>query len=254
MQESLAKSDQSRADLNGDCDGRSANSGSADVIALNPRDHLHRGIKTRPVVLPHCPTRKRVFDIAVAILIGIVAMPLIALVSLTIVLSGRPVIFRHWRVGRDKKRFACYKFRTMVPDAGARLTDLLAADPEARREWETNHKLRNDPRVTPFGAFLRQSSIDELPQLWNVIKGDMSLVGPRPIVEDELARYGNRAAYYQAVRPGITGLWQVSGRNDVTYSRRVAFDSLYVRRRSIKLDMWILWRTLGVVFAKVGAY
>lgn len=231
------------------------NSGSGDSVVVDIRTRSERGelVQSHPEV-SRIPTSKRAFDIGGALLIGLLALPIIVSVSLLILASGRPILYKHWRIGKDKKRFQCLKFRTMVRDADQRLKEILTTDCEAAREWEMNHKLRDDPRVTWFGEFLRRSSIDELPQLWNVIRGDMSLVGPRPIVEDELRRYGNRATYYQSVRPGLTGLWQVSGRNDVTYSRRVAFDTLYVRRMTLAVDLWILWRTLGVVIKKVGAY
>lgn len=142
----------------------------------------------------------------------------------------------------------------MVPDAEKILQELLASRPEILREWRENHKLRDDPRVTKIGQFLRKSSLDELPQLWNVIKGDMSLVGPRPIVEDEIERYGNKAKCYFSVKPGMTGLWQVMGRSNVTYSRRVSLDILYVRKQSIFLDAWVLIRTVAVVFRRIGAH
>ena len=164
------------------------------------------------------------------------------------------MIFGHERIGKGRKTFSCFKFRTMIPDAESVLEDLLIANPKARLEWEENHKLRNDPRITRFGEFLRKSSLDELPQLWNVIKGDMSLVGPRPVVADELAKYGQKAQVYCSVKPGITGLWQISGRSNVTYSRRVSLDALYVRNQRLVLDLWILFCTVKVVAKRVGAH
>lgn len=197
---------------------------------------------------------KRLFDIVGAIALTVVGLPLIAIVAICIRVSGSPVIFSHTRIGLDRKPFRCYKFRSMVPNAEERLQKLLETCPATLQEWRTNHKLRNDPRVTPFGRFLRRSSLDELPQLWNVIKGDMSLVGPRPIVADELERYGNKAHMYASTKPGMTGLWQVLGRSNVTYSRRVSMDSLYVRRQSLGFDLWILVKTVAVVLRRAGAH
>lgn len=196
---------------------------------------------------------KRIFDILGAISIALFCLPIILVVAITIRLSGQPVLFSHQRVGKGRKLFLCYKFRSMIPDAEEVLRKLLHSSPEMLREWRENHKLRDDPRITKFGKFLRRSSLDELPQLWNVLKGDMSLVGPRPIVDDELERYGNKAKFYLSIRPGMTGLWQISGRSNVTYAHRVSLDTKYVRIRSIYLDMWILIRTAVVVFRRVGA-
>ena len=148
--------------------------------------------------------------------------------------------------------FACLKFRTMVPDAEARLKDLLERDPDARRQWQADHKLDNDPRITRFGNFMRRSSLDELPQLLNVLRGDMSLVGPRPVTRAELQRYGKDDASYLALRPGLTGKWQVSGRNDISYAGRVALDSAYARDFSIRGDVTILLQTVGVVLGATG--
>ncbi|MDB5455852.1 MAG: rfbP [Caulobacter sp.] len=165
-----------------------------------------------------------------------------------------PVLFAHRRVGRGGKSFYCLKFRSMALDAESRLAELLANDPEAHAEWTRDHKLRNDPRVTPLGAFLRKSSLDELPQLFNVLRGEMSLVGPRPIVDAEISRYGHRFVHYCAVKPGITGLWQVSGRNDVSYRSRVAMDCLYAKAKSPMLDAWLLAATIPAVLLRKGSY
>lgn len=197
---------------------------------------------------------KRIFDLVAAVLLFVLALPIIVLISVIIRATGYPVIFSHVRVGLDRKHFRCYKFRTMVPDAEDVLHVMLRSDAGALREWRANHKLRNDPRVTPFGRFLRRSSLDELPQLWNVLKGDMSLVGPRPIVEDEIEKYGNKALIYNSVRPGMTGLWQVLGRSNTSYSRRVSMDVLYVRRQSVSLDFWIMFKTAVVVLHRAGAF
>lgn len=158
------------------------------------------------------------------------------------------------RIGRGGRPFYCYKFRTMVPNAQEVLEDLLARDPQARVEWERDRKLRDDPRVTRLGHWLRRLSFDELPQLFNIPRGDMSLVGPRPVVEEELGRYGPARIYYEMVRPGLTGLWQISGRNDLDYERRVALDTWYVRNWTLWYDIVILFRTLVVVPARAGAY
>lgn len=168
--------------------------------------------------------------------------------------DGGPVLFAHRRIGRSGRRFYCLKFRSMAVDAEERLAHLLASDPVAREEWEKDHKLRQDPRVTRLGAFLRKSSLDELPQIFNVLRGEMSLVGPRPIVEAEVAKYGRRFSDYCAVKPGITGLWQVSGRNDTSYRTRVAMDCVYARRRSVALDAYIIAATVPAVLLRRGSY
>lgn len=164
--------------------------------------------------------------------------------------SPGPIIFKHMRVGKDGKIFPCYKFRSMCVDAKEKLEELLQNDPEARAEWERDFKLKHDPRITKSGAFLRRTSLDELPQIFNVLKGEMSLVGPRPIIKDEMERYGNHIDDYLMVKPGIAGIWQCSGRSDTTYQERVQMDSWYVRNWSVWLDIMILWKTLEAVFAK----
>lgn len=168
--------------------------------------------------------------------------------------SPGPVIFKHIRIGKNGKAFPCYKFRSMCVDADAKLAELLANDPEARAEWERDFKLKNDPRITKSGAFLRKTSLDELPQLFNVLRGEMSLVGPRPIIQEELERYGEFVDDYLMVMPGITGMWQVNGRSDTTYDERVQMDSWYVRNWSVWLDFMLLWRTIKAVVAGKGAY
>jgi len=205
-------------------------------------------------VAVHEPVIKRAFDIVGAIAIGMLFSPFILAVVLIIRLGGQPVLFRHKRVGRRGRVFSCLKFRTMVPNAEQVLRDLLRQHPELRDEWVQNHKLRADPRITAIGRLLRKTSLDELPQLWNVIRGDMSLVGPRPVVRAELLRYGRQAASYLAVRPGLTGLWQVKGRSDTTYRRRVAMDKYYVRNRSLWMDFYIVTITAKVVLKRAGAY
>ena len=165
------------------------------------------------------------------------------------------MLFRsHQRVGRNGKLFPCYKFQTMIPNAQQVLEEYLENDPQARLEWETNFKLSNDPRVTKLGAVLRKTSLDELPQIFNVLKGEMSLVGPRPVVQAELAKYGDNKKEYLMVRPGITGMWQASGRSDTTYEERVAMDTWYVRNWSLWIDLNYLLNTIKAVLSKRGAY
>jgi undecaprenyl-phosphate galactose phosphotransferase len=184
-----------------------------------------------------------------------VAAPLMAVIAYRIRRAdGGKAFFAHSRVGRHGELFRCYKFRTMISTSSEVLARLLAEDPEARAEWERDHKLRNDPRITPVGRFLRRTSLDELPQLLNVLRGEMSLVGPRPVVMDELDRYGEARIYYLQVRPGLTGLWQISGRNDVDYGRRVSLDTWYVRNWTLWYDLVILFKTALVVPSRGGAY
>lgn len=197
---------------------------------------------------------KRVMDIVGACGITLFFAPVIITVIVVMAFQKGPIFFGHKRIGRGGKPFFCYKFRTMAPDADALLQQLLDTDPEARVEWERDFKLKNDPRITRIGRFLRRTSLDELPQLWNVLRGDMSLVGPRPIVREELIRYGRGARFYLANRPGLTGLWQVSGRNDVDYTRRVAMDRAYSENAGILFDLRIIARTVLVVLKIKGAY
>ena len=197
---------------------------------------------------------KRVFDTTLAALLLLLLSPLLLAMAWALRRDGGSALFRHPRIGRKGRIFACYKFRSMVVDAEAELHKLLAQHPELKREWEREHKLKNDPRVTKLGSFLRRYSLDELPQLINVVRGEMSLVGPRPVVQDELERYGLEAGYYLMVRPGITGLWQVSGRNDVDYDTRVYLDAWYVKNWSLWYDLVILFKTIKVVLQRRGAY
>lgn len=200
-------------------------------------------------------TMGRILDVAIAASMLIFLAPLMLLIAVLIWREdGAWPLFGHRRIGRGAKPFDCLKFRSMVPDAEARLERLLATSPEALREWQTDHKLKEDPRITRLGGFLRRSSLDELPQFINVLRGEMSIVGPRPIVHSEIIRYGHGFKHYCAVRPGITGLWQVSGRNDVSYRRRVAMDRLYVRSRSFNRDVAILAMTLPAVLTRNGSY
>jgi exopolysaccharide production protein ExoY len=204
--------------------------------------------KPASIAAPLGGAPKRAMDIAIALSAIVLLSPLmIVLVGLIRLVMGPSVFFAHSRIGFRGRPFHCYKFRTMVADAEKVLAQHLAADPLAAQEWRQTRKLRNDPRVTLLGYVLRKSSLDELPQLFNVLRGDMSCVGPRPIVADELLRYGPHADEYLRVRPGLTGLWQVSGRNALDYSVRVALDSHYVRNWSMGADLIILCRTIFAV-------
>lgn len=198
---------------------------------------------------------KRAFDL-VSTVIGIICLsPLLIGIALWIYIdSPGPVIFKHRRVGRYGKEFNCYKFRSMCVDADVKLKELLDHDPIARAEWEKEFKLKHDPRITKSGAFLRKTSLDELPQLFNVLKGEMSLVGPRPIIQDEVPRYGKYIEDFYMVRPGVTGMWQTSGRSDTTYDERVQMDTWYVRNWNVWFDMVLIWRTIAVVLKHKGAY
>jgi len=197
---------------------------------------------------------KRIVDVVGASVLLIVFSPIFVVLGVLVARSGGPVFFHHQRIGRGGREFPCYKFRTMVTDGDRVLKEYLAKHPEARREWQAERKLRKDPRVTAVGQLLRKTSLDELPQLFNVLRGEMSLVGPRPVVKSELELYGKAVAHYAAVRPGMTGLWQVTGRNNTTYRRRVLLDSYYVKRMSPWLDVVILFKTIRVVLLRSGAY
>lgn len=198
---------------------------------------------------------KRVFDLVCSVCFLIILSPVFALLAFLVKIDSRgPVFFGHARVGRDGKEFLCYKFRTMVPNAEQVLEDLLKNDTDARSQWQKDYKLKDDPRVTRVGKIMRKTSLDEFPQIWNVIKGEMSLIGPRPIIADEIEMYGQKAKYFFKVTPGITGLWQVSGRNDINYDERVLLDEYYAKNWSPWLDIEILLRTIGAVIKKTGAY
>ena len=198
---------------------------------------------------------KRIFDIVATVCGGILILPILAIIALLIYLdSPGPIVFGHKRVGQGGKEFSCYKFRSMVPNAQEALEVYLKENPATREEWEHNFKLKDDPRVTRIGKFLRKTSLDELPQLWNVLVGDMSLVGPRPIVRDEIVKYGDYINDFYLVPPGITGVWQVSGRSDTTYEERVLMDSWYVHNWSVWIDIVYLLKTALVVVKLKGAY
>ena len=197
----------------------------------------------------------RLLDMLIASAVLIFLAPLLLLVAaLVFIVDPGPIFFAHRRLGRDGRTFPCLKFRSMVVDSEQRLKELLATSEDARAEWARDFKLRRDPRITPIGNFLRKTSIDELPQLLNVLRGEMSIVGPRPIVAGEIERYGRYFADYSRVKPGITGLWQVSGRNNVHYRRRVALDVTYARNKSLALDLRILMMTVPAVLLAKGSY
>ena len=197
---------------------------------------------------------KRSFDIVVSSILLTLLAPLFIYVSWKVSRDGGAPTYGHERVGFKGKKFKCLKFRSMVMNSQEVLAELLENSAEAREEWDKDFKLKNDPRITKVGGFLRKSSLDELPQLWNVFKGEMSLVGPRPIIDEELLRYKEDADYYLMTKPGMSGLWQVSGRNDIDYDTRVYLDSWYVKNWSLWNDIVILFKTVGVVFNRDGAY
>jgi Undecaprenyl-phosphate galactose phosphotransferase WbaP len=185
----------------------------------------------------------------------VMAVPFALVIALAIVIETRgPVFFCHERIGRNRRRFRLWKFRSMVADSDLVLSRYLERNPTLRSEWLSTRKLKDDPRVTRVGRLLRRSSLDELPQLWNVFRGDMSMVGPRPIVEDEMVKYGPVLDLYLQVKPGLTGLWQVSGRNDTSYRQRTALDSSYIRNWTIWADLVVLLKTVRVVLCGHGAY
>lgn len=218
---------------------------SHDVLALRLYNNLCR---------PWPRRIKRMFDLVVGCALLLLTAPLFALIGWRLASKGSQVFFGHTRIGKGGRRFTCLKFRTMVPNADQVLERYLEVNPERAREWQQHRKLRHDPRITRMGRWLRRSSLDELPQLINVIRGEMSLVGPRPVVAEELKEYGDNLFYYMESKPGLTGLWQVSGRSDVTYRQRVHLDSWYVRNWSLWCDLVILIKTPKVVFKGFGAY
>lgn len=199
---------------------------------------------------------KTAFDYILTLVGAVFISPLLVYIAYRIKKEDPgPVFFAHTRIGKDGKPFPCYKFRSMVVNSQEMLQKYLAENPAAREEWERDFKLKDDPRVTPIGKVLRRTSLDELPQIFNVLRGEMSLVGPRPVIQEELDKYyGETAKLYCTVKPGITGLWQVSGRSDIGYDERVALDATYIKYRSMWGDIVILWKTIGVVLMKKGAY
>jgi Undecaprenyl-phosphate galactose phosphotransferase WbaP len=197
----------------------------------------------------------RVLDISLILLAApYIVLAFLLIMTLILLDSGAPVFYRQTRIGRYGRRFNIYKFRTMVNNADQLLQRYLEQSPELEAEWLATQKLKKDPRVTRMGSILRKTSLDELPQLWNILIGDMSFIGPRPIVDAEIEKYGNCFELYKQVRPGLTGLWQVSGRNDISYTRRVELDEYYILNRSASLDVQILVKTVSVVIGGRGAY
>jgi Undecaprenyl-phosphate galactose phosphotransferase WbaP len=200
---------------------------------------------------------KRLFDIVFSLLVLILFSPVYLILALLIALSSEgPIFYVQERIGQNYKPFNCIKFRTMVSNADEILVQIMETSPQLRQEFESSFKLKQDPRITKIGRFLRITSLDEFPQFWNVLKGDMSVVGPRPLVEEELPKYGHHIEQVLTIKPGITGLWQVSGRNDIPYPRRVQIDLHYVKSRTLWLDLWIILKTIDVVIMPKnnGAY
>jgi Undecaprenyl-phosphate galactose phosphotransferase WbaP len=198
---------------------------------------------------------KRFLDIAVVCIGGIIILPFLLIFALLVAItSPGSVLYKHKRLGQNGKPFYAYKFRSMVADSGERLRKILETDPQKKKEWEESHKLKDDPRITLIGKFLRRTSIDEFPQLINIIKGEMSLTGPRPITEEEAEKYGEDFGRIFSVKPGLTGLWQVSGRSETNYADRVSFDTYYLQSWSVWLDIWIMFKTFGAVVRGRGAY
>lgn len=218
--------------------------GSAKPYSLAPR-----------VVAPASAALWRMFDIVVAAGVLIIALPFLVLLAVVMYISDPgPLFFVHRRIGLRGTYFGCMKFRSMKVNGDEILRKHLAANPEARAEWDETQKLKDDPRVTAIGSIVRKLSLDEFPQLINVLRGEMSIVGPRPIVEAEVSRYGRFFEHYCAVKPGLTGLWQISGRNDTTYRERVELDVSYVSRKSLALDTWLLIKTVPAVLFARGSY
>lgn len=197
----------------------------------------------------------RLLDIAISLAALVFLAPVMVIAALAVFFDDRgPVLFRQKRIGLHGREFYCLKFRSMRTNSAEMLETILRTNPKLRAEWESTQKFKSDPRITSIGHFLRKSSIDELPQLFNVLKGEMSLVGPRPIVAAEICKYGRSFGAYCSVLPGITGLWQVTGRSDVGYTRRVALDRTFARKTSVGLYLWILVMTVPAVLAQKGSY
>ncbi len=214
------------------------------------RDGLTANTPVRPAL--YRTQFKRCFDLTLAILIVPLILPVIAVLWIITRLDGGPGFYGHIRIGQKGRPFTCWKIRTMQVDADMRLAAHLAADPTAAVEWETQHKLRHDPRITALGRILRMTSLDELPQLWNVLRGEMSFVGPRPVTATEIRRYGPNDRFYLTCRPGLTGLWQVSGRGVVRYEDRIAMDRAYAESISFGSDLTLILRTVPVVLRRTG--
>ena len=220
----------------------------ADVIEIAVNENFRPRYRAKYVL-------KRALDLCIAITALAFLMPFMVFVAIMVRLAdGGPAVFSQERIGRDGQTFRCHKFRSMITNSQGVLDQLLATDPVAAAEWAADQKLRNDPRITKIGAFLRKTSLDELPQLVNVIRGEMSIVGPRPIIQAEIPRYGRAFRDYTSVRPGLTGLWQVSGRNDTTYPERVAMDRHYARTNTVFGDISIILRTIPAMLFSRGAF
>lgn len=225
--------------------------GPTNSIGL-PKFFTHSSVLRRESQTVYSLIFKRVFDLGLALIMLPLLAPIVGVIWVIARMDGGPGFFGHRRIGRHGKTFRCWKIRTMVPDAETRLVAYLTANPDAAAEWERDHKLTNDPRITKIGRFLRATSLDELPQLWNVIRGDMSFVGPRPVVRKEMQKYGRFRSSYMKMRPGITGIWQVSGRNDVSYEDRIQMDVQYLYSASLALDCEIILSTGLSVIGKTG--
>jgi len=199
---------------------------------------------------------KRFFDIGFSIFAIIITLPITIPIAFIIKLTdGGNIIYGHERIGKDGKKFKVLKFRSMYMDADKKLKEILENNPKAKEEWEKTFKLKNDPRITPIGKFLRKTSLDELPQFLNVLRGDMSVVGPRPVVEEELIKYyKDKADLYKSVKPGVTGYWQVEGRSDTDYDERIRMDEYYIKNQSFLMDLKIIFQTIKVVITGKGAY
>ncbi|MDD5928310.1 MAG: undecaprenyl-phosphate galactose phosphotransferase WbaP [Spirochaetales bacterium] len=198
---------------------------------------------------------KRLLDIVIILLFTPIVIPVVILISLLVKFTSKgPVFYAHTRIGKNGKEIKCWKFRSMCINSQEILEEILKNDPVRREEWEKDRKFIDDPRITKFGKFLRKTSLDELPQLWNIITGQMSLVGPRPVTEPELVKYGKYKDFVLSVPPGLTGMWQISGRSDTGYEERIIYDTYYIQNWSIWLDMWILIKTVWVVLIGKGAY
>lgn len=224
-------------------DGAPQRHESVDPTGLGPVASIRETFYTR--------YGKRGMDVALALVLLPILLPVMALIALGMAHRGQ-IIYRHRRVGRHGNEFTCYKFRSMVIDADKRLADILSSDPNARTEWARDHKLRDDPRITRLGRILRKTSLDELPQIWNVLRGDMSFVGPRPVTREELVKYGDIAAAYLSVRPGVTGPWQVSGRSGVSYKARVMQDAAYIADINFVADVAVIAKTAVVPLKMTG--
>ncbi len=227
------------------------------AVALTSMDNL--ALPAPGLVLVRRPLRipfaKLLFDKLFAAAALLLLSPLMLAIAVAIRSKGTgPIFFVHSRIGQGGRAFGCVKFRTMRPDSQTELEEILRIDPIAREEWEEQHKLERDPRVDRVGHLLRTTSLDELPQFWNVLRGDMSVVGPRPITQAEIEKYGPHFDEYASARPGLTGIWQISGRSDTSYERRVALDVSYVRNWSMLQDLRIVIRTISVVLLGRGAY